>query len=166
MYPNFFYNLIVHYSFTFVYTGLKKSTKNDQSMDGKPLYVEPFYPFMGTLVPVDQPTRPARPTSGDIQATGEHQFYKAVDKDIMEFLMKSNQEEKLRGLLYSDEQARVKWTNEEGYILVKYDVQGNEMDKEFDKKTWKNRCSIIINNFIDGCTAKDFSVEEDIIGKQ
>ena len=84
----------------------------------------------------------------------------------MEFLMKSNQEEKLRGLLYSDEQARVKWTNEEGYILVKYDVQGNEMDKEFDKKTWKNRCSIIINNFIDGCTAKDFSVEEDIIGKQ
>ena len=152
---------MVHYSFTFVYTGVKKSTKNDQFMDGKPLHVEPFYPFMGTLVPVDQPTRPARLTSGDIQATGEHQFYKAVDKDIMEFLMKSNQEEKLRGLLYSDEQARVKWTNEE-YVLVKYDVPGNKVDKEFDESTWKNCCSEIIDSFIDGCTAKEFPVEEDI----
>ena len=131
-------------------------------MDGKPLYVEPFYPFMGTLVPVDQPTRPARPTSGDIQATGQHQFYKDVDNDIMEFLMKSNQEEKLRGLLYSDEQARIRWTNEEGYVLVKYDVAGNKVDKEFDESTWKNCCSEIIDSFIDGCTAKEFPVEEDI----
>ena len=43
----------------------------------------------------------------------------------MEFLMKSNQEEELRGLLYSDEQARVRWTNEEGYVFVKHDVPGN-----------------------------------------
>ena len=131
-------------------------------MDGKPLHVEPFYPFMGTLVPVDQPTRPARPTSGDIHAIGQHQFYKAVDKDIMEFLMKSNQEEKLRGLLYSDEQARVRWTNEEGFVLVKHDVPGNKVDKEFDQNIWKNRCSEIIDSFIDGCTAKEFPVEEDI----
>ena len=162
VYPSFCYNLMAHYSFTFVYTGVQKSTKNDQFMDGKPLHVEPFYPFMGTLEPVDQPTRPARPTSGDIQATGQHQFYKAVDKDIMEFLMKSNQEEKLRGLLYSDEQARIRWTNEEGYVLVKYDVAGNKVDKEFDESTWKNCCSEIIDSFIDGCTAKEFPVEEDI----
>ena len=146
----------------FLSTGVKKSTKNDQFIDGKPLHVEAFYPFMGTVVPVDQPTRPARPTSGDIQATGQRQFYKAVDKDIMEFLMKSNQEEKLRGLLYSDEQARVRWTNEEGYVLVKHDVPGNKADKEFDENTWKNRCSEIIDRFIDGCTAKEFQVEEDI----
>ena len=147
---------------TFFSTGVKKSTKNDQFIDGKPLHVEAFYPFMGTVVPVDQPTRPARPTSADIQATGQHQFYKAVDKDIMEFLMKSNQEEKLRGLLYSDQHARVKWTNEEGYVLVKHDVPGNKVDKEFDESTWKNRCSEIIDSFIDGCTANEFPVEEDI----
>ena len=147
---------------TFFSTGVKKSTKNDQFIDGKPLHVEAFYPFMGTVVPVDQPTRPARPTSADIQATGQHQFYKAVDKDIMEFLMKSNQEEKLRGLLYSDQHARVRWTNEEGYVLVKHDVPGNKVDKEFDESTWKNRCSEIIGSFIDGCTAKEFPVEEDI----
>ena len=141
---------------------MKKSTKNDQFMDGKPLHVEPFYPFMGTLVPVDQPTRPARPTSGDIHAIGQHQFYKAVDKDIMDFLMKSNQEEKLRGFLYSDQQARVRWTTEEGYVLVKHDVPGNKVDKEFDQNIWKNRCSEIIDSFIDGCTAKVFAVEEDI----
>jgi len=117
---------------------------------------------MGTLVPVDQPTRPPRPRSGDVQATGQHQFYKAVDKDIMEFLMKSNQEEKLRGLLYSDEQARVRWTNEEGYVLVKHDVPGNKVDKEFDENTWKNCCSKIIDSFIDSCAAKEFPVEEDI----
>ena len=101
-------------------------------------------------------------TSGDIQATGQHQFYKTVDKDIMEFLMKSNQEEKLRGLLYSDEHAHVRWTNEEGYVLVRHDVQGNKVDTEFDESAWKNRCSEIIDSFIDGCTAKEFPVEEDI----
>jgi len=142
-------------------TGVKKSTKKDQFIDGKPLHVEHFFPFMGTLVPVDQPTRPSRPTSGDVQATGQ-QFYKAVDKDIMEFLMKSNQEEKLRGLLYSDEHARVRWTNEEGYVLVKHDSPGNKVDKEFDESTWKNCCSKIIDSFIDSCAAKEFPVEEDI----
>ena len=162
MCPIFFYSSKFCYSFAFFPAGVEKSTKNDQFIDGKPLHVEPFYPFMGTLVPVDQPTRPARPTSSDIQTTGQHQFYKAVDKDIMEFLMKSNQEEKLRGLLYSDEHARVKWTNEEGYVLVKYDVPGKKVDKEFDESTWKNRCSEIIDSFIEGCTVKDFLVEEHI----
>lgn len=147
---------------TFSSTGVKKSTKNDQFIDGKPLHVEAFYPFMGTLVPVDQPTRSSRPTSSEVQATGQHQFYKAVDMDIMEFLMKSNQEEKLRGHLYSDEHARVRWTNEEGYVLIKHDVVGNKVDKEFDENTWKNRCSEIIDSFIDSCTAKEFPVEEDI----
>ena len=143
-------------------TGVKKSTKKDQFIDGKPLHVEPFYPFMGILVPVDQPTRPSRPTSADIQATGQHQFYKAVDKDIMEFLMKSNQEEKLRGLLYSDQHARVRWTNDKGYVLVTHDVPANKVDKEFDENTWKNCCTKIIDSFVDSCAAKEFPVEEDI----
>ena len=141
---------------------MKKSTQNDQFIDGNPLHVEPFYSFMGTLVPVDQPKRPSRPASSDMQATGQHKFYKAVDKDIMEFLMKSNQEEKLRGLLYSEEHALVRWTNEEGYVLVKHDVPGNKVDKEFDESTWKSRCSEIIDSFIEGCTGKEFLVEEDI----
>ena len=163
MYPTFCHNLIVHYNFTFVYTGVKKSTNSDQFIDGKSLHVEPFYPFMGTLVPVDQIKRLARPRSGDVHATGQHQFYKEVDKDIMEFLMKSNQEEKLRGLLYSEVQARLRWTNEEGYVLVKHDVPGNKVDKEFDETTWKNRCSEIIDSFIESCAVKEFPVEEDIL---
>lgn len=117
---------------------------------------------MGTLVPVDQPTRSSRPTSADVEATGQPQFYKAVDKDIMEFLMKSNQEAKLRELLYSGEHARVRWTNEEGYVLIKYDVVGKKVDKEFDENAWKNRCSEVIDTFIDSCTAREFPVEEDI----
>ena len=163
MYPTFCHNLIVHYNFTFVYTGVKKSTNSDQFIDGKSLHVEPFYPFMGTLVPVDQIKRLARPRSGDVHATGQHQFYKEVDKDIMEFLMKSNQEEKLRGLLLSEVQARLRWTNEEGYVLVKHDVPGNKVDKEFDETTWKNRCSEIIDSFIESCAVKEFPVEEDIL---
>lgn len=163
MYPTFCHNLIVHYNFTFVYTGVKKSTNSDQFIDGKSLHVEPFYPFMGTLVPVDQIKRLARPRSGDVHATGQHQFYKEVDKDIMEFLMKSNQEEKLRGLLYSEVQARLRWTNEERYVLVKHDVPGNKVDKEFDETTWKNRCSEIIDSFIESCAVKEFPVEEDIL---
>ena len=140
-----------------------KSTKSDQFIDGKPLHVEPFYPFMGTVVPVDQLKRSSRPRSGDVRATGQHQFYKAVDKNIIEFLMKSNQEEKFRGLLYSEVQARLRWTNEEGYVLVKHDVPGNKVDKEFDETTWKNRCSEIIDSFIESCAVKEFPVEEDIL---
>ena len=141
---------------------MKKSTKNDHFLDDQVLHVEVFYPFMGTLVPVDQPARLSRPTSGDVEATGQHQFYKAVDQDIMEFLMKSNQEAKLRELLYSGEHARIKWTNEEGYVLIKYDVVGKKVDKEFDEITWKNRCSEVIDSFIDSCTTRGFPVEEDI----
>ena len=163
MYPTFCHNLIVHYNFTFVYTGVKKSTKSDQFIDGKSLHVEPFYPFMGTVVPVDQLKRSSRPRSSDVQATGQHQFYKEVDKDIMEFLMKSNQEEKLRGHLDSEVQARLRWTNEEGYVLVKHDVPGNKVDKEFDETTWKNRCSEIIDSFIESCATQEFPVEEDIL---
>lgn len=142
--------------------GVKESTKKDHFLGDEVLHVEAFYPFMGTIVPVDQPKRSSRPTSAEVEATGQHQFYKAVDKDIMEFLMKSNQEAKLREQLYSGEQARVRWTNEEGYVLIKYDAVGKKVDKEFDENTWKNRCSQVIDTFIDSCTAKEFPVEEDI----
>ena len=115
---------------------------------------------MGTLVPVDQLTRQRRPTSAEVEGAGQPQFYKSVDKDIINFLMKSNQEDKLRGLLHSDEHARVRWTNEDGYVLIKH--VGNKVDKEFDEKGWKTRCSETIDSFIDSCTAREFPVEDDI----
>ena len=139
-----------------------KSVKNDHFLDGKALHVELFYPFMGTLTPVDEPSRSSRPTSGEVEGSRQPQFYKDVDKDIMEFLMTSNQEPKLRGLLQSNEHAGIRWTNEEGYLLIKYDAMGKKVDKEFDENAWKTRCSEIIDSFIDNSTAREISVDEEI----
>ena len=141
---------------------MKKSIKKDHFLDGKALHVEAFYPFMGTLLPVDEPSKSLRPTSGEVEGTGQPQFYKAVDKNIMEFLMTSNQEAKLRGFLHSNEHAGIRWTNEEGYVLIKYDTTARRVDKEFDENAWKNRCSEIIDKFIDSCTAREFPVDEEV----
>ena len=141
---------------------MKKCTKTDHFIDGKALHVEAFFPFMGTLLPVNEPSKSSRPTSGEVRGSWQPQFYKAVDKDIGEFLMKSNQEAKLRGLLHSSEHACVRWTNEEGYLLIKYDTSGKRVDKEFDEEAWKKRCFDIIDQYIDGCTTKELSVDTEV----
>lgn len=117
---------------------------------------------MGTLLPVNEPSKSSRPTSGEVGGSWQPQFYKAVDKDIGEFLMKSNQEAKLRGLLHSSEHACVRWTNEEGYLLIKYDTSGKRVDKEFEEEAWKKRCFDIIDQYIDGCTTKELSVDTEV----
>ena len=139
---------------------MKKATKNDHFLDGKALHVEAFYPFMGTVVPVDQPKGSTRPTSSNVESTKQPEFYKAVNPDIMEFVMKSNQEGKLREALVDRENARIRWTNEDGYVLIKHG--GKKVDKELDENAWKNRCSEIIDSFLDNCCAREFPVEEEI----
>ncbi|XP_022804134.1 poly [ADP-ribose] polymerase 14-like [Stylophora pistillata] len=142
---------------------VKKSTKKDHFIHGKALHVETFFPFMGTLLPVNEPSKSSRPTSSEVGGTWQPQFYKAVDKDIVEFLMKSNQEAKLKGRLHSSEHAGVRWTNDEGYLLVKYDITASKrVDKEFDEEAWKKRCSDIIDHFIDDSTTKEFPVDREI----
>ena len=140
--------------------GVWKSVKNDHFLHDKALHVEAFYPFMGTVNPVDQPKGPTRPTSGDVEAGRQPEFYKKVEPDIMEFIMKSNQEGKLRELLYERERARIRWTNEDTYVMIKYGA--NKVDKEFDENAWKKRCSDIVDSFVDNCSAREFPVDEEI----
>ena len=72
----------------------------------------------------------------------------------MEFLMKSNQGGKLKELLLEREHARIRWTNEERYVLIKYG--GNKVDRELDKDAWKRRCSEIIDSFSHIAVKKNF----------
>ena len=148
-----------HSKFAYFIPGVKKATKNDHFLNDKALHVEAFFPFMGTLVPVDEPKRSSRPKSSEIESARQPEFYKEVNPDIMEFLMKSNQGGKLKEILDEREHARIRWTNEERYVLIKYG--GNKVDKELDKDTWKSRCSEIIDSFLEHCSEKEFQVEEE-----
>jgi len=130
--------------------------KTDHFLDDKTLHVVAFYPFMGTLDPVEPPKGLTRPTSSE--ATRQPEFYKAVEPDIMEFIMTSNQEGKLRGALDVGEPSRIRWTKGDRYALIKYVGQ----DKELDENGWKNSCSGIVNSFLDNCGAREYLVEEDI----
>ncbi|XP_022804135.1 poly [ADP-ribose] polymerase 14-like [Stylophora pistillata] len=117
---------------------------------------------MGTLTPVDEPSRSTRGTSGEVEGDSQPKFYKLVDKDIMEFLLKSNQEPRLKERLHSSEHAGLRWKNGEMYVLIKYECSGKKTDNEFDEKAWKSRCSEIVDSFIDSCTAKEIPVDEEI----
>ena len=140
--------------------GVWKSVKNDHFLHGKALHVEAFYPFMGTVTPVDQPKGLMRHTSGEVEAGRHPEFYKAVKPDIMEFIMKSNQEGKLREHLNDSERARIRWTQDDTYVMIKYG--GNKVDKEFDENAWKKRCSSIVDSFLDNCSTREFPVDEGI----
>ena len=130
--------------------------KTDHFLDDKTLHVVAFYPFMGTLDPVEPPKGLTRPTSSE--ATRQPEFYKAVEPDIMEFVMTSNQAGKLKGALDVGEPSRIRWTKGDRYALTKYVGK----DKELDENAWKNSCSGIINSFLDNCGAREFLVEEEI----
>ena len=147
-------------TFAYFIPGVKKATKNDHFLDDKALHVEAFFPFMGTQGPVDEPKLSSRPTSSEIGSARQPEFYKEVKPGIMEFLMKSNQGGKLKEILDEREHARIGWTNEERYVLIKYG--GNKVDKELDKDAWKCRCSEIIDSFLEHCSEKEFVVEEEI----
>ena len=123
--------------------------------------MEAFYPYMGTIVPVDEPKWPSRPLSSEAETAKLPEFYKSVNRDLMEFVMKSNQEVKLKEELDQCEHARIRWTNEDGYVLIKYG--GAKVDRELDAKAWKRRCCEIVDSFLDNCCTKEFPVEEEIV---
>ena len=116
---------------------------------------------MGTLVPVDEPKWPSRPLSSEAENGKLPQFYKEVDRDLMDFVMKSNQEVKLKEELDQCEHARIRWTNEDGYVLIKYG--GIKVDRELDEQAWKSRCSDIVDSFLNNCCAKEFPLEKEIV---
>ena len=130
--------------------------KTDHFLDDKTLHVVAFYPFMGTLDPVEAPKGLTRPTSSE--ATRQPEFYKTVEPDIMEFIMTSNQEGKLKGALDAGEPSRIRWIKGDRYVLIKYVGK----DKELDENAWKHSCSGIINSFLDSCDAREHLVEDDI----
>ena len=119
---------------------------------------------MGTIVPVDEPRWPPwRPLSSEDESVTLPEFYKSVDRDLMHFVMKSNQEAKLKEELDQCEHARIRWTNKDGYVLITYG--GTKVDREFDEQAWKRRCSEIVDSFLDSCCAKEFPLEEEIVNE-
>lgn len=115
---------------------------------------------MGIAGEDKQPKGSLRPLSGEPEGSRQPEFYKPVNRDLMEFVMKSNQEVKLREELDMKERARIRW-NEDGYVLIKYG--GRKVDQEFDEQVWKRHCSDIVDAFLDNCCGKDFPLEEEIL---
>ena len=119
---------------------------------------------MGTIVPVDEPKWPSwRLLSSEAESAKLPEFYKSVDRDLIHFVMRSNQEVKLKEELDQCEHARIRWTNEDGYVLIKYG--GTKVDRELDEQAWKRRCSEIVDSFLDNCCAKEFPLEEEIVNE-
>ena len=119
---------------------------------------------MGTIVPVDEPKWPSwRPLSSEAESAKLPEFYKSVDRDLIHFVMKCNQEVKLKEELDQCEHARIRWTNKDGYVLIKYG--GTKVDRELDEQAWKRRCSEIVHSFLDNCCAKEFPLEEEIVNE-
>ena len=61
----------------------------DHFLGGNARHVEQFYPFMGTVMPLDKPR--------NFESTGLPEFRHLVDPDSMGFIMESNQAMKLKG---------------------------------------------------------------------
>ena len=126
--------------------------------------METFYPYMGTIVPVDEPKWPSwRTLSSEAESAKLPEFYKSVDRDLIHFVMKCNQEVKLKEELDQCEHARIRWTNKDGYVLIKYG--GTKVNRELDEQAWKRRCSEIVDSFLDNCCAKEFPLEEEIVNE-
>ena len=126
--------------------------------------METFYPYMGTIVPVDEPNWPSwRTLSSEAESAKLPEFYKSVDRDLIYFVMKSNQEVKLKEELDQCAHARIRWTNKDGYVLIKYG--GTKVNRELDEQAWKRRCSEIVDSFLDNCCAKEFPLEEEIVNE-
>lgn len=61
----------------------RKALKKDHFLRDNALHVEAFYPFLGTVNPVDQPKGPTRPTSSDPKGSRIPEFNKLVDPNLM-----------------------------------------------------------------------------------
>ena len=115
---------------------------------------------MGTVEPVDKPTRKPRPTSGEMAEDDAPHCYHKVDSDIMKFLDKTNQALQLKELL-SRERAKIRLNNKDGYMLIKHDEKGPKLGDD-ESEEWKSRCSTIISNFVQRFDKKEIPVEEEI----
>lgn len=121
------------------------------------LHVERYYPFMGTVEPVDSKT--PRHFSSEIPVSEQPYFRMAVDLDTIEYVMnKCNQGLELKQRLFR-EHAHINWTNRDGYVLIKY---SSNFDDEFDEDDWEKRCRAILTNFLKRFTVKDIPVDKDI----
>ncbi|XP_068688637.1 uncharacterized protein [Montipora foliosa] len=138
----------------------RKALKNDHFLNDNALHVEAFYPFLGTVNPVDQPKGSTRPISSDPKGSRIPEFYKLVDPNLMEFIMESNQSSKLKGALNDREKTHIKWKNGASYALVKYAER--KPDSEFEELAWKKRCNEIVDSCLDSCDAREFPIDEEI----
>ena len=141
--------------FLFFLPGMRKAMKTDRFLDGNPLHVQPFYPFMGTVYPVDQPR--------NLESTGLPEFCHLVDPDRMEFIMDSNQERKLKGDLHELGKARITWIPEQKYIQMRYSEI--KVDKEFEERAWQERCRKIVDSFLESCASEEFPIDEEILAE-
>ena len=140
--------------------GQRKALKKDHFLRDNALHVEAFYPFLGTVNPVDQPKGPTRPTSSDPKGSRIPEFNKLVDPNLMEFIMESNQSSKLKGALNDREKAHINWKNEASYALIKYAER--KLDNEFEELAWQKRCEEIVDSCLDSCDAREFPIDEEI----
>ena len=140
---------------------MKEVVEKDQFLDADTLlHVERYYPFMGTVEPVDSKT--FRHPHNAIPVSELPYFRMDVDVDIIEFVMgKCNQELVLKEQLFH-ERAQINLTNRDGYVLVKYNPKGQKPDDEFDEDAWEKRCREIINDVLDRFTMKEIPVEKEI----
>ncbi|KAK2560432.1 Protein mono-ADP-ribosyltransferase PARP14 [Acropora cervicornis] len=134
---------------------MRKAVKADRFLDGNPLHVEPFYPFMGTVFPVDEPR--------NLKSTGLPEFRHPVDLDRMEFIMDSNQERKLKDDLHELEKAQITWIRGQTHIQIRYaDVK---VDKEFEERPWQERCRKVVDSFLESCASEEFPLDEEILAE-
>ena len=132
---------------------MKKALNADHFLGGNALHVERFYPFMGTVIPVDKPR--------NFESSGLPDFRHLVDPDCMEFIMDSNQEMKLKGDLRNRGKAQITWIRGQRYIRIKY--AETKVDKEFEERTWQERCIKIVDDVLQSCSSKEFQIDEEIL---
>ena len=160
--------MIVHYDEVFFINmqflfpkGIKTIVEKDHFLgDNMLLHVERYYPFMGTVEPVDSKT--PRYSSSEIPVSKHPHFHMNVDVDIIEFVMKENNEGlELKGGLFS-QQALINWTNRDGYVLIKYNPKGQKPDEEFDEDDWEKHCREIMTDVLKRFTVTDIPIDQDM----
>ncbi|XP_074627497.1 uncharacterized protein LOC141885604 isoform X1 [Acropora palmata] len=132
---------------------VRKAVNTDHFLGGNALHVEQFYPFMGTVMPLDKPR--------NFESTGLPEFRHLVDPDSMGFIMESNQAMKLNGDLRKLAKAQITWIAGRTYVRIMY--AETKVDKEFEERAWQQRCRKIVDGVLESCTSKEFQIDEEIL---
>lgn len=121
------------------------------------LHVERYFPYMGTVEPVD--SKSLRYTANEIPLSEQPCFHMDVDVDIIEFIVnKCNQGLELKNRLFR-EHAFINLTKRDGFVLIKHD---SKLDEEFDEDDWENRCRSIVIDFLNRFDVQHIPVDKDI----